>query len=437
MSKKLIFVQLNEINFDLVEKYITGSKSNKFPNLSYIKKFYNNFITYSENEYQNLEPWIQWVSVYLGKDYNNHKVFRLGDIVNNPKHKQIYEMIEERGLRVGAISPMNAENRLKHPAYFIPDPWTNTKSDKSGFSNRIAMMLKQSVNENASNKLSFRSICTILEIIFRTFNYKRTPFLIREIFSSFIKPWKKSLILDYLIHILHLYFFKKNIVNFTSVFLNAGAHIQHHYLYNTKYIKNLPENPDWYINSSCDPFEDMLIIYDKIIGDYINLSKNSISILIATGLSQVPNNKIKYYWRLKNHKSFLKKIGIRFSKILPRMTRDFEIIFSAKNDQTEAKNILETVIVKKNCEKIFKEIEVRDKSLFVTLTYPDEVQKKDNLMVNNELELNFFNEVSFVAIKNGVHNERGYVFCSPNLNFKKPNEPICVSKIHNLIMNAL
>ena len=68
---------------------------------------------------------------------------------------------------------MNAENRLKNPTYFIPDPWTNTRSDNSGFSNRITMMLKQAVNENASNKLSLSSIFTIIEIILRTFHYKR------------------------------------------------------------------------------------------------------------------------------------------------------------------------------------------------------------------------------------------------------------------------
>ena len=87
--------------------------------------------------------------------------------------------------------------------------------------------------------------------------------------------------------------------------------------------------------------------------------------------------------------------------------------------------------------KLFSEIDVRDKSLFVTLTYPIEVKKKDSLIINNNLELNFFNEVSFVAIKNGKHSQKGYVFCSPNINFNISPEPIHVSKIHNLIMGIL
>ena len=437
MNKKLLFIQLNEINFDLVEKYIAGSKKDKFPNLSYIKKFYNNFTTFAESEYKNLEPWIQWASVHLGKEYNDHQIFRLGDIVKHPEQKQIFEMMEAKGFKVGAISPMNAENRLKNPTYFIPDPWTNTKPDSSRFSKRISLMLKQSVNENASNKLSFNSIITIFEIIFRTLNYRKIVFLISLVFSLKNKPWKKSLVLDYLLHNLHLYFLKKKNVDFSSIFLNAGAHIQHHYLYNTKHISNLPKNPNWYIKPSSDPIEDMLLIYDKIIGDYVKLSKNSTQLIIATGLSQVPYHEVKFYWRLKNHISFLNKIGIKFSKVWPRMTRDFEIIFTSNKELINAKNILENIFSKKDDIRIFSEIDERDKSLFVTLTYSTEIKDEDSLVINNNLEINFFNEVSFVAIKNGKHNQKGYVFCSPNLNFKTPQEPIHVSKIHNLIMSIL
>ena len=83
MSLRLLFIQLNEINFDLVEKYTSNKKKLQFNNLRLIKKFYKNFFTFAEDEYKNLEPWIQWASVHLGKNYNQHGIFRLGDIVNH------------------------------------------------------------------------------------------------------------------------------------------------------------------------------------------------------------------------------------------------------------------------------------------------------------------------------------------------------------------
>ena len=74
-KKKLILVELNEINFDIVKKYIDSSKLNNFSSL--INK---NFITTTaEKEYSKLEPWIQWVSVHTGMNANKHKIFRLGE----------------------------------------------------------------------------------------------------------------------------------------------------------------------------------------------------------------------------------------------------------------------------------------------------------------------------------------------------------------------
>jgi hypothetical protein len=435
MSLNFLLIQLNEINFDLVDKYIAVSKKKNFCNFRTIKNTFKSFDTYAEDKYENLEPWIQWVSVYLGKDFSQHKIFRLGDIINFPKEKQIFEEIEDRGYSVGAISPMNADNRLKNPCYFISDPWTNTSPDTSSFSKRLSLMLKQTVNDNSLGILSFSSILTILEIILKTLHFKRTPYLIKLILSSFIKPWKKSLVLDYLIHMTHIYFLKKKLPNFSSIFLNAGAHIQHHYLFNSKHIDNVSKNPNWYIKSSSDPIEEMLEVYDKIIGDYLELSKNKNQLVISTGLRQIPYLKTKFYYRLKDHSGFLNKIGAKFSKVLPRMTRDFEIIFDNNIDLKNTKSLLENVTSKSQNSKIFTEIDERNNSLFVSLNYPYEIKKNDYIIIKDNKKLNFFNEVVFVAIKNGMHDSKGYVFCSPNLNFETPEKSVHTSKLRDIILS--
>ena len=131
---------------------------------------------------------------------------------------------------------------------------------------------------------------------------------------------------------------------------------------------------------------------------------------------------MKFYYRLKNHKLFLKNIGLNFLKVLPRMTRDFEIIFDNKKDLIKTKQILKNIKSKKNNLNIFNEIEERDKSLFVILTYPYEVEKNDVMIINKKLELNFFDELVFVAIKNGMHDTKGYVFCSPSTYLDLPKK---------------
>ena len=98
--KNLIFIELNELNFKYAQKYI--SKFNlknlrKLCDQDYIK-------TIANEDYEYLEPWIQWTSIHTGLSAKEHKVFRLGDIINT-KLKDIFCIIEEAGFKVGAICP--------------------------------------------------------------------------------------------------------------------------------------------------------------------------------------------------------------------------------------------------------------------------------------------------------------------------------------------
>ena len=158
VDRKLILVELNEINFDVVKLYL--NKGESLPGFSKIIK--DGIIeTSSEKEYNQLEPWIQWPSIHTGKNYNEHQIFRLGDMVNSSQ-KQIFEVVEEAGYKVGAISPMNTKNNLKNPSYFIPDPWTATPSDNSYLNKKITKAISQAVNDNASSKITLKSMAVLI-----------------------------------------------------------------------------------------------------------------------------------------------------------------------------------------------------------------------------------------------------------------------------------
>ena len=81
---------LNEINFELVKKYILNDPG-RYKGWEKLFSLWQ-FKTSSENEYANLEPWIQWVSVYSGKKYHQHGVFRLGSN-NIPATQQLFNSI--------------------------------------------------------------------------------------------------------------------------------------------------------------------------------------------------------------------------------------------------------------------------------------------------------------------------------------------------------
>ncbi len=395
---QLILIELNELNFEYAKKYFDSLK------IDNIKKINKRLIyTESEESYELLEPWIQWHSIHTGYLAKEHGILRLGDAINSKK-KQIFEELEDLNLKVGAVSAMNTINNLKKPSYFIPDPWTNTKSDNSFFSKIITSVLKDTVNNNATGIIPFKNYFYLLLIFFKFVRLKKYFSFIKIFFSSFFGKWRKALFLDLLIHEIHLSLLNKHKTDFSCVFFNAGAHIQHHYLLNS--LENLTniKNPKDILRSTEDPFKEALIVYDNILQDYLD-SKNNI--IIATGLTQQIVKNPHYYYRLLNHEKFLKKLNIIFLKIEPRMSRDFLIHFSNNIDRDIAHNILRKIYLKD--QVFFGVLELREKSIFATLSYNKKIYISDRITLENK-EIEIFNDVVFVALKNGEHNGRGFLF---------------------------
>ena len=419
---QLILVELNELNFKYVEKYFTGLKLNT------LKKIKENLKdTVSESEYELLEPWIQWHSIHTGCSAKEHGIFRLGDGINSKK-KQIFEQLEEFNLKIGSISAMNSVNRLKNPSYFIPDPWTETNSDKNYFNRMITNVLRDTVNNNASGKFKLKNYFYLILIFFKFVRIKKYKFFFKFLINSLFRKWRKALFLDLLIHEIHLNLLKKHNPDFSCVFFNAGAHIQHHYLLNSLANETSLKNPENVIKQQEDPFKEMLIIYDQILGDYIDNHKN---VIIATGLTQKIINQPHYYYRLINHEKFLNKLKLNYFKVEPRMSRDFLIKFNNNKDRDIAYEILNKI--KLNNKVFFGILDLRNNSIFVTLTYGDEIKKNDFIFFGEE-KINAYSETVFVALKNGEHDGSGYLFATGEILEKfNRNDKIKITEIKNKI----
>jgi hypothetical protein len=424
-GKRLIMLELNEINFDVVERYVSDNSS-RFPSLQRLLAW-KRIQTSCEKRYEELEPWIQWVSVHTNKTYAEHGIFRLGDIVDSGI-PQIFEKLEEAGYVIGAISAMNAENRLKNPAYFIPDPWTQTPTDSSWWSRVLTQAISQSVNDNAKARITLKSALQLLLGLLRFARPKHYQRYLSLIVASRRKPWLKALVLDLFLHDLHWAMFGRKKPNFSILFLNAGAHIQHHYFFNAKPLRDdsANRNPSWYVAENQDPLADLLTVYDVIVGEYFSLV--DVDIILATGLTQKPYDRVKFYYRLNSHARFLEKIGINFIDVHPRMTRDFLILFCDERQAQIAQDLLSGIRVDADGIQLFGEIENRGKSLFVTLTYPKEITASTLFLVGDR-KAPLLPEVSFVAIKNGMHDEKGFAFFTPGVAEKAPENDAHVANL--------
>ena len=425
--KKIVLLELNEINFDVVSFYI--ERGEYLPGFKSITQ-QGIIDTEAEPKYENLEPWVQWPSVHTGKTFEEHNVFRLGDFVNSTE-EQFFEQVEKAGFSVGAVSPMNASNKLKNPAYFIPDPWTKTPCDNSFFSKSITDAIVQAVNDNSQSKLTFKTIFNLGLAFVALVKPTRYIPMAKYALNALGKPWRKALFLDMLLYEIHKTLFKRKNPNFSTLFLNAGAHIQHHYFFNSPYTDSLElKNPTWYIGEDDDPFLEMLKVYDEMLSDLLELSNTEI--IVATGLSQKPYEQLKFYYRIKDHASFLNRVGVEFADVVPRMTRDFLISFDTEEQAQKAEQQLSKILVN-NEVNLFEEIDNRGKDIFIVMTYPSEITDKTMISYSGKESL-LGNLVTFVAIKNGEHQSKGFAYFSEGVSKFAPPQGSHVSKINKTVL---
>lgn len=419
-------LELNELNFEVVREYLDAG--NSLPNFSQVLAF-DSTVTTSEKQYRLLEPWIQWPSVHTGQSYREHQIFRLGD-VGLKKPKQLFELVESNGFSVGAISPMNAFNALENPAYFIPDPWTDTKSDQSILSVLLTKALKQTVNDNSKGKITFLSALSLgICLVFRVRPRSYLTLFVKAI-RSLGKPWRKALFLDRLLYEIHATLFQRHKPDFSTLFLNAGAHIQHHYFLSSLSSSVVSRsNPEWYVSSNFDPLKEMLFEYDEVLGDILALSETEI--LIATALTQKPVAQGVFYYRLRNHAQFLSRLRLQVEKVEPRMTRDFLISCGSEEDAFIVETQLSKVVTRDGT-RIFGEIDNRGCDLFVVLDYPFEVTCDTEVLLGDSW-CKLSPEVVFVAVKNGEHEGRGFAYFSPGLAENMPPNKAHVSHLFNTV----
>ncbi|WP_067738378.1 hypothetical protein [Novosphingobium naphthalenivorans] len=397
----VISLELNELNLHYVRKFVTAGKLPGFAKLLKEKQL---FETVSELGYPYLEPWIQWPTVYNGKTYNEHKIFRLGDSVYKPQ-PQIWEKLEAQGVKVGALSPMNAANACANPDFFMPDPWTNTEVTASPRATRLYALIRDVVNDNASSELSsFKLGRQLLPLALPYLRGKSLARYLRILPMALRHKWAKAAFLDCLLTDLFLSLMDDNGTQYGSLFLNAGAHIQHHHMFDSEAYEGERRNPGWYSSaaeSDVDPLLFIYSVYEDILNQFLETGNR---VLITTGLSQMPNEREHYQYRIVDFDSFFAEAGLKDAEIKPRMSRDFLLDFPTREAAEVGIATLDTV----RCgDKPLFSIEDRGTTLFCQVGYFGAPEGLDNVTIGS-VSGNHRAKFTLVSIENGIHQTIGY-----------------------------
>lgn len=429
-APRLLLLELNEVNVEMVAAYAADGT---LPNFRALLDDHGFCKTSSEAEFENLEPWIQWVTAHTGLPLRDHGVFRLGDIAD-ADFEQIWERLErEYGLRSGALSPMNARNRADDPAFFVPDPWTDAEVVAEPAVQRLFEAIRQAVHDNSSHRITAGSALALVRGLLRFARPANYPTYARLLAGALRAPWNKALLLDLLLADLFVVEIDRTRPDFASLFVNAAAHIQHHYFFNSRHYDGEQRNPDWYVAAAADPVHDAYRMYDRILGQLRQRYPRT-RLMLATGLHQVPHETTTYYWRLRDHADFLRRMGVPFEAVEPRMSRDFLVTC---RDEEEARTAAHRLAEARAHDgaPLF-DVDNRGSTLFVTLSYPRDIDERFRWTCDGTRRLDFERDVSFVAIKNGQHDGTGY-FLDTGLRREELPETFPLTQLPHRITEAV
>lgn len=424
----VLLLELNELNFEFVEHY---ARKGALPAFARLLDAHGYARTTSESTYEHIEPWIQWFSVHTGKSYAEHGVFRLGD---GPEagHAQIWESLEKKGLRVGAFSPMNAGNALANAAFFVPDPWTKTAVAAPPTMRAAYAAICQAVGDNAEGRITPGSALQLLAGLLAYSRFRNWPAYLRDAALGARNHWPRAVFLDRFLSDCFLHLWRRTRPDFASVFMNGAAHLQHHYLFNSAAYAGPHRNPRWYLADGTDPLLAMYRVYDDLVAACLAQSPRP-RLLIATGLHQDPVDEPVFYWRLREHAGFLRRLGCAFTDVEPRMSRDFLVTCRDTADAQATAAILASGRGDDGAPLF--EVDNRGASLFVTFSYPREIAGGFGANFGNTRIGDLSTEVVFVAIKNGHHNGIGYLL-DTGMRAAPQAQPIPLTELWQRLVSA-
>lgn len=432
INKSLISIHLNEFNLNFL-KY--GAKKYKCENIKKYLKL-NKVKTYSIDKIQDkdLDPWVQSVSINLGKNSKKHKTFKIGQNVNK-KQTQIWDYLSKKKINCGVWGAMNSKlKKNKYLKFYFPDPWNNSDLPYPKNLEKIFYLPRSYAQKYTDFKITREKI-NILNFFVGCIQFGILSYFIKNFnlyFKIFYNTGFKNYFLFFLFDIIslkiHQKLSKKNI-NFSLIFLNSLAHYQHN---------NWDEKKNHW---------KYFLLVDEIFNIINQIQKDYDSIIIFNGMSQKKIKK-EFIIRPKNFDNFFNNLDIRYKKILPDMTTGGFMYFNTSIEKKKSLKILENYnlygfkifeikIVSKL--KIYFRIQIKSstkKNMIKNSNFKDVIDYEKNSQKIQIRKINYnlkdFLKNTVFLKTTGKHINSGDVISK---NIKIPSEKFENIKIYSIIKN--
>lgn len=412
-EKKIILIEFNELVPSLVERFISEGH---LPNFEKLASQSNQFITDANQEGEDLNPWIQWVTVHTGLTPKEHGVYRLNE-AHNCNGKYMWDKLSLQGKSSLIFGSMNGCKQDSFLGTYLPDPWDKSTAPSKNLEVYFEFIRAYVQGNPSSSKVRpFQFIKFMLAngLTLKT-SFKIVKQLVCEKIDSNQK-WKRAGLLDWIQLDVFKSLLKKEKPTLATFFSNSTAHIQHHYWmesfpeqFNFKVEKKMAENP-------------MLLSYknhDAILGEILKLKDENTSVAFCTALSQQPYTKnVKYFYHINEFEAFAETISLPGNpKYIPVMAEQFYLKFENETAVHKAFEHLSKFVMPSNeyfyegSNKVFS-MSIEESTLHIKCRCTKLVPQGTKFVNNETEELFDFYELFYQMddLKTGIHHPYGLLW---------------------------
>lgn len=348
-SPSVIMLEFNELTPSLMDRFIAAGH---LPNFRRLRDESHVYTTDAEEDGDNLQPWVQWVSVHTGLSASAYGVTRLSD-GHKLRHKAVWDLISEAGYRVWVCGSMNARYDRPLDGALLPDPWSTGlhpfpagefepyyefvrravqehTNEASGLSKRMALSFLRFM---AGHGLSFATVNMILGQLWTERRTKRFK-------------WRRAAVMDQLQWDVFRHRYRKLKPHFSTFFINSTAHFQHsHWREMEPELFQVAPKPE-----ALAEFQDAILYgykrMDRLVGRFLSLAGPDATLIFCTALSQQPQTAAdaaggRHYYRLRDPALLTGRLGLRIPHTYhPVMAEQFVLRFPDADSAREAERHL-------------------------------------------------------------------------------------------------
>ena len=289
MKQIVILLEFNELSPTLMNRFINQGHLPNFKRFSEESAVY---VTEAEERAPYLDPWIQWVTVHTGLNFDEHKLERLNE-GHTLEAKRIWDYVAERDRSAWICGSMNVGYRPGIRGAVMPDPWATYVGPAPADLVPYFSFIQRNVLEYTNSKVPLTKADYVNFVKFMASHGLSVSTMV-AIAKQLLKEvrrqdrWKRAVILDKLQFDVFRHYYKKIKPAFSTFFLNSTAHFQHFYWRNMEpeifTVKMSPEEAAKYESAILFGYQEM----DRLVGKFIDLAGHDATLVFCTAISQQP-----------------------------------------------------------------------------------------------------------------------------------------------------